>query len=45
MGLPIGDQTIHNLFVDDMVIIAWDKEDAEYMTEELIMNIGDGVSV
>jgi hypothetical protein len=37
MGLPIGDQTIHyHLFADDQVIIAQDKEDAEYMTKKLI---------
>jgi hypothetical protein len=32
-GLPVGDQTIHHLFADDQVIIAQDKEDAEYVTK------------
>ena len=31
VGSPIGDQTIHHIFADDPVIIAQDKEDAEYM--------------
>jgi len=35
MGLPVENKTIqHLLFVDDQVIMARDKDDAEYMKEE-----------
>jgi hypothetical protein len=36
MELPIGNQTIRNLFAGDQVIIAQDKEDAECITKKLI---------